>query len=96
MSRDLKVFFRFFHKAWWIMILVAILLRIFLPEAYPFSDFLINIAATFLLVKVTTFIHEYGHLVAAHFVGATPRRMTRDWRKSSSLGYMCRRDLCLL
>jgi len=71
----LNIFFRFFHKGWWIVILLAMLLNLISTESGQLSATMINIAATFLLLKVATVIHEYGHLAAARLVGGRPRRM---------------------
>ena len=70
-----KNFFFFLHKGWWTIIILAILLRLLVPDSFIVSSFLINVAATFLLIKVATLIHECGHLLAARISGGTPRRM---------------------
>jgi hypothetical protein len=71
----MKIFFVFFHKAWWILIFLALLLRLLVPDSFVFTGFIINVSSTFLLLKVMTLIHECGHLLAATLVGGIPRRM---------------------
>lgn len=71
-----KIFFRFFPKPWWIFILAAILLKFISPDDLDVaSSLIINVSCTFLFLKLTTIIHECGHLAAAKLVGGIPRRM---------------------
>ncbi len=71
----MKIFFRFYHPGWWVLILLAATLRIAVPDAFKVSGVVINLASTFLLFKLATLIHECGHLLVAKMCGAVPKRM---------------------
>lgn len=71
----LKPFFRFFPKGWWIVLLIAFALKLLAPELEQAWNMWINLALTFLFLKLSVIIHECGHLTAAHLAGGTPKRM---------------------
>lgn len=74
-SFALKSFFRFFPKGWWIVLSIAFVLKLLAPELEQAWNMWINLALTFLFLKLSVITHECGHLVAAHFAGGTPKRM---------------------
>lgn len=54
---------------------VALLLKLLTPELDELLNIVINFTSIFLFAKIATIIHETGHLLAAYWVGGTPRRM---------------------
>lgn len=70
-----RIFFKIFPRFVWIIILLAVGLKIFVPALDVLANFIINLSATYLSIRFATLIHESGHLFAAKLAGGTPKRL---------------------
>jgi tetratricopeptide (TPR) repeat protein len=70
-----KLFFRFIPRVWWVILLMGFVLKFAVPEDVPIPDLVINAVLLLIFLRLSTIVHECGHLAAAKFVGGTPRRM---------------------
>src|SRR5260221_5682078 len=77
--QSLKPFISYFPLRLWLTLLVALVLHYLLPDVRQLFDMVINFCLLYFLGKIATVIHEAGHLTVAHWVGATPKRMTLGW-----------------
>jgi tetratricopeptide (TPR) repeat protein len=72
---SLKIFFHYFPKTAWLILLLAFAINFTVPELEPLSYVFIKITIIYLCLKVATIIHECGHLISAYWVGGVAKRM---------------------
>jgi tetratricopeptide (TPR) repeat protein len=72
---SVKLFFLFFPKWIWITLLIATLLKYFVEELDSLGNVMINLTSIFIISKLSTIIHEAGHLLASWSVGGVPKRL---------------------
>lgn len=70
-----NIFFTFFPKGYWIILIVAISFVAIGGEYSKLANIGFNLLIFLIGFKLAVFIHEMGHLLFAQFVGGTPRRM---------------------
>lgn len=73
---SLKPFVNYFSRTAWVLLFLGLALHFALPGMREPFDMMIAFCLIYFLGKVATVIHEAGHLMVAHWVGATPKRMT--------------------
>ncbi|GHN00160.1 hypothetical protein WSM22_16490 [Cytophagales bacterium WSM2-2] len=71
----IKVFFEYFPKGAWFTLLVATLLKFYTEESEALLNMVIIFISLYFFLKITTLLHESGHMLAAWLVGGVPRRM---------------------
>lgn len=72
---SVKDIFRVFPKPWLFAILFSAIMLFVGSTWVQLFSFIINISATYLLIRAKTIIHEAGHLLGARAVGGIPKRM---------------------
>lgn len=70
-----KVLFRYFRPLAWFVLAGLITLHLVVPEGRPFWNLLTNLTLFFIFIKVSTIIHEFGHIQFAQWAGGIPKRI---------------------
>lgn len=74
-SLNKKILLTIIPKGYWIILFVATLVAMIGGEYLKFANIGFNLLIFLVGLKLAVFIHEFGHLLFARFVGATPRRL---------------------
>ncbi len=70
-----RIILRYIPLLAWILLMGSLTLHVMFPVAKGLWDSVINLTLIFIFAKVTTVIHEVGHLTAAHWAGGVLKRI---------------------
>lgn len=60
---------------YWLILFLALVMRVGEDSHITLSNFIINVIAFLIFLKLAIIFHEIGHLLSAKLVGLTPRRL---------------------